>query len=718
MFKMKNSKSDNKPDKKLKEEKNIVQKKAKMPKEKKGSGMMLFSIRNKIILCFLIPIIFMIIIGVSSYQKAAEGLSVKFQESAGETIDMAREYIDMSCTFIESEGMKLAFDTTLAEYLKGSLEKDPAAKADALKSIQSNMLSSQTSNPFIANIHIVSKENVGMLSTATSTNKKGYLTQYKEEMGADARGITKWVDTHESLDEYLESKGMTKYILSYQQLTDGNRGCIVIDVKESAIREFLDGLNLGEGSIIGFITDGGREIVSEKLAEGKESSLTEGEAVFINQDFFASIDEANLSGSSKVSFNGTSYLFIYSKSEEKGFTICTLVPMSVVTSQAQEIKTLTVWLVILACVIAFVIGMIITAGIQSNMSRISKKFGEVAKGDLTVQVKAKGHDEFRSLAGSASDMIVNTKKLVNKVSDATDQLEKSAKTVEEDSTVINDYSQEITKAIEEINEGISRQSRHAQKCVDLTDVLSDDIQAVSSVAENVERLVEETERLIGQGMEIVQLLGERAQETTEMTARVSESIISLKEESEIINSFVGTITSISEQTNLLSLNASIEAARAGEAGRGFAVVAEEIRKLADDSAKAAGQISNNVSNIDAQTVNSVENADRAQEMVALQSEAVEKAIKVFSAMKEQMGELVQGLKDIVTSTEKADGERSDTVQAVKDISGIIDETAESAEIVRGIADKLLLSVNNLNQTADVLGNHMDELKQEISVFKI
>ncbi|MGN1180520.1 MAG: methyl-accepting chemotaxis protein, partial [Suilimivivens sp.] len=315
-------------------------------------------------------------------------------------------------------------------------------------------------------------------------------------------------------------------------------------------------------------------------------------------------------------------------------------------------------------------------------------------------------------------MIVNTKKLVNKVSDATDQLEKSAKTVEEDSTVINDYSQEITKAIEEINEGISRQSRHAQKCVDLTDVLSDDIQAVSSVAEKVERLVEETESLIGQGMEIVQLLGERAQETTEMTARVSESIISLKEESEIINSFVGTITSISEQTNLLSLNASIEAARAGEAGRGFAVVAEEIRKLADDSAKAAGQISNNVANIGAQTVNSVENADRAQEMVALQSEAVEKAIKVFSDMKEQMGELVQGLRDIITSTEKADGERSDTVQAVKDISGIIDETAESAEIVRGIADKLLLSVNNLNQTADVLGNHMDELKQEISVFKI
>lgn len=679
---------------------------------------MIFSIRNKIVLCFLVPILFMIIIGISSYQKAAEGMSEKFQESAGETINMAKDYIDMSCTFIESEGMKLAFDTTLAEYLKGNLERDPVARAEALKNIQSNMISTQTSNPFVANIHIVTKENVTMLSTAVSTGKKGYLAQYKEEMGADARGITKWVDNRDSLDEYLESKGMTPYILSYQQLTDGNRGCVVIDVREDAIRDFIGNLDLGEGSIVGFVTDGGSEIISEKLEEGAQSKLVEGETVFTNQDFFTGLDPETLSGVEKVDFNGTSCLFIYSKSEDKGFTICTLVPMSVVTSQAREIRTLTVCLVILACIIALIIGMIITGGIQANMKRISKKFGEVAGGDLTVEVRAKGKDEFRLLAGSATNMIVNTKKLVNKVTEATAQLEKSSRDVGEDSSVISEYSQEITKAIADINEGIGRQSEHAQKCVVLTDVLSDDIQAVSSVARKVEMLVSKTENLIAQGMEIVQILGERAQETTSMTAKVSESISSLKEESEIINSFVETITSISQQTNLLSLNASIEAARAGEAGRGFAVVAEEIRKLADDSAQAAGQIRNNVSNIGEQTEHSVESAGRAREMVALQTDAVEKAISVFHDMREQMNELVDGLKEIVISTEKADDERSNTVQAVKDISCIIEEAAVGAEVVKGIADKLLVSVNNLDQTADELEINMHELKQEISVFKI
>lgn len=84
--------------------------------------------------------------------------------------------------------------------------------------------------------------------------------------------------------------------------------------------------------------------------------------------------------------------------------------MRVVTSQATEIRNMTIGLVILACVIVVIVGIFITAGIENNMRRISRKFGDVAKGDLTVTVSAKGHDEFQDLAGSATNMITNTKK--------------------------------------------------------------------------------------------------------------------------------------------------------------------------------------------------------------------------------------------------------------------------------------------------------------------
>ena len=687
-------------------------------KTKNSFGFMLFGIRNKIVICFLVPIIFMVIVGVSAYRKAEDGLSEKFQESTLQTIEKTKEYIEMCCSFIKAEGLKYAFDGDVSKYLMGTLENSPVERKNIMSDINSGMISSQTAISFVGSMYIIPRQDLTIISTATNKSVQGVFDEHREAVASGKSTIETWIDSHPIIDEAL-GKTDEAYIISYEILTKSKNGCIVIDIKRDAIEELIDGLDIGDGSVIGFITENGREVISEQLEEGKESILTEGENVFFGQDFYDGINKENMSGSMEINFHGEEYLFFYCRSEDvEDVTICALVPMDVVTSQAQEIKGLTVVLVIMACIIALVIGVFVVAGIQGNMRSISKKFGEVAKGDLTVTVQAKGRDEFQGLASSATHMIKNTKKLVNKVSNATNELEKSSVSVEEVSAVINECSQNITQVIGEIHDGIARQSENAADCVTRTDILSNEIQEVGRVVERVEDLVDENENMINQGIEIIRLLGERAKQTTEMTAEVGNSIESLKKEYEIINSFVETITSISEQTNLLSLNASIEAARAGEAGRGFSVVAEEIRKLADDSAAAAGEIQNNVANIMAQTERSVKNAEQAQEIVVLQGESVEQVIKVFGDMREQMNALAAGLKGIVASMEKADTERSNTVQGVQNISNIIEETANSAEKVQDIAGMLLTHVEDLNKTADLLGENMQGLKSEISVFKI
>ena len=278
-------------------------------------------------------------------------------------------------------------------------------------------------------------------------------------------------------------------------------------------------------------------------------------------------------------------------------------------------------------------------------------------------------------------------------------------------------SVDIAHAISEINDGMEKQSMHAQECVSKTGTLSEEISHVNRIARDVEALVSNAEKMIHHGMDLVKLLGERADETTEVTAKVEESILALKKESEIINEFVGMITDISEQTNLLSLNASIEAARAGEAGRGFAVVAEEIRKLADNSAEAAGEIRNNVEHISAQTSMSVESAKQAGSMVAKQTEAVSEVTGVFQNMNEAMEKLFYSLKQILEKTEQADRDREDALEAVQNISMIIEETAQSAEVVRTVAENLQRNVENLNGTAESLDENMSGLKTEIAVFK-
>ena len=688
-----------------------------MVQKKEQQKGVLFSIRAKIFLCFLVPILFLILVGVFSYKKAAAGMYDTFRDSNEQTINMANQYIDVSNSFIEAEALKYAFQSDLGKYMIGLYETDSTRKKSVINSVGSSIRASQAGNEFISNIHIVTIEDIQMLSTRAGGNVMGIYKEYKDEMlgySDNGKKLPEWVDYHKTLDETLGLK-QSDYIMAYQTTPQSGKGFIVIDVKASAIQQFLDSLDMGDGSIIGFVTQSGREIISEKLPDGQESTRADGETVFYGQDFFNNIEDQQTT--KEVSINGKSYLFFYSRMERTNAAVCALVPMEIVNGQADDIRNVTIAVVLIACVVAVLIGIIISTGIQKNMKRISGRLEEVAEGNLTTKVSVKGHDEFNNLAVVANHMINNNKKLVQKVSGATDTLESSAQEVRQASNVMKDYSVNIIQAIDEINDGITKQSEHAEECVRKTDTLSEEIQNVSSIVGQVEGLVSEAENMINHGMQMVQTLGERATKTTDVTIKVETSIEELKKESEIINEFVETITDISEQTNLLSLNASIEAARAGEAGRGFAVVAEEIRKLADHSAEAAGEIQNNVTHITDQTVNSVENAKQARDMVALQTEAVLEVVGVFDDMNQCMQKLFDALKEIVSSTEQADKEREDTLAAVKNISDIIAETAEGTKLVQSVAAKLQENVDTMNQTAQSLGDNMNDLKSEISVFK-
>ena len=700
--------------KKQRTKKALKRTKVQSMENKKG---VLFSIRAKIFLCFLVPILFLILVGVFSYKKAAAGMYDTFRDSNEQTINMANQYLDVSNSFIEAEALKYAFQSDLGKYMIGLYETDAVQRKTVINSVGSSIRASQAGNDFISNIHIVTEEDVQMLSTKAGGTVMGIYKDYKNEMlgySDNGKKLPEWVDYHKTLDETLGLK-QSDYIMAYQTTPQSGKGFIVIDVKASAIQQFLDSLDMGDGSIIGFVTQSGREIISEKLPDGQESTRADGETVFYGQDFFNNLEDQQTT--KEVSINGKSYLFFYSRMERTNAAVCALVPMEIVNGQADDIRNVTIAVVLIACVVAVLIGIIISTGIQKNMKRISGRLEEVAEGNLTTKVSVKGHDEFNNLAVVANHMINNNKKLVQKVSGATDTLESSAQEVRQASNVMKDYSVNIIQAIDEINDGITKQSEHAEECVRKTDTLSEEIQNVSSIAGQVEGLVSEAENMINHGMQMVQTLGERATKTTDVTIKVETSIEELKKESEIINEFVETITDISEQTNLLSLNASIEAARAGEAGRGFAVVAEEIRKLADHSAEAAGEIQNNVTHITDQTVNSVENAKQARDMVALQTEAVQEVVGVFDDMNQCMQKLFDALKEIVSSTEQADKEREDTLAAVKNISDIIAETAEGTKLVQSVAAKLQENVDTMNQTAQSLGDNMNDLKSEISVFK-
>ena len=212
-------------------------------------------------------------------------------------------------------------------------------------------------------------------------------------------------------------------------------------------------------------------------------------------------------------------------------------------------------------------------------------------------------------------------------------------------------------------------------------------------------------------------LTRQTQDTISVTGRVKEDIGLLAQKSKEIRGFVDIISEITNQTNLLSLNASIEAARAGEAGRGFAVVAEEIHKLADGSRQAADEINKVVETIEKQTKDTVKTALKAESIVREQADTVEETKKTFQEIYQSTEEIMKDIRRVSGSVENMNGQRGRTLEAISSISAVSEETAASSANVYNIARGQEEIVGSLDRASKELKEKMEELQKAVSLFK-
>jgi methyl-accepting chemotaxis protein len=387
-------------------------------------------------------------------------------------------------------------------------------------------------------------------------------------------------------------------------------------------------------------------------------------------------------------------------------TITFILYMTNPSLSSQTVKIVLAATLALA-VFAFIIQNVLLGGFLKSIKRIVSKLARVEQGDLTVDAEKSNIRESGELADIAAKITRGFNEMVSEVYTSSAEVKHLINTVTETFKESAKNSQDISKSTEALTEGAIKQAEDSEICYRLSTELVGQVKVVSESTELMSAKAELVKNMTASGKNSISELLEKSKLSETNIAEINKSIEGLSTMAHSISQITEMITTIANQTNLLSLNASIEAAKAGEAGKGFAVVADEIKKLAEKSLDSARSIVKTISGVQDQVNNTTEKINSITQAIMYQVDAVDKTNDAFNGIAGATEELFSQLNAVKNGINRLDGFKSSLAESIEDISAVAAETAASSEEITS----LMYSQNN---SSDVLVELSADLKNLVA----
>ena len=589
--------------------------------------------------------------------------------------------------------------------------------------IDSNLSSKSTINEFSEikkDLKLIKESNGSILSICFAFDKsKSYYcypensvsSEFNPTAGDAYKGAAQFRDVAYITNIYKNSNTNTDCVTISYGIRKNNEsiGVISVDLDLKGLSKSLTNM-LDENSNSEFILCdiNGQVIAStnDKLIDTK---------VVTQYPIWKDISSAN-SGVSNFYFESENYLASYATSEVTGWKFISKVPESVLTQSRNSLIRDFLLIIIVVIIAIIFIGTRFSNSLSKNILKIKDAINQAALGNFNSKILINSKDELESLANSFNDMCINVSSLLENVNSSVEDVNYASLNLNNKSKELSSSIAIVNETINKIDLGTTDSTNNLELLTSNMEDVSNSINRIDSLATNVTSMADKANSLSEFGLDIINALINKANETKKITCEVNEVIQLVSKSVEDIAIMNETITEITQQTNLLSLNAAIEAARAGEAGKGFSVVADEIKKLAEKTELSAKEIANTITYVKSNVENAVMKANDTSNAVENQQKSVKQSHDIFGDIISSISTLSIKVNDISKDLGELTSKKDQVLNQVQSLASIVAETSNGAGNVALVCEKVNETTIEFIDSSNKLKHLSDNLQSEINKF--